>query len=99
MLVEVDEKIRDLEGSTAARELIVRRALEYLDGLAAEGGNDAALSRELAVAYMKVGDVLGNTKLPNLGRQGDALASYHKARQILARLPAAEQQDHATRWL
>jgi tRNA A-37 threonylcarbamoyl transferase component Bud32 len=89
ILFEVDDGIRDLEGSTDARELIVKRALEYLDRLAGETGQDAALARELATAYMKIGDIQGNPQGPNLGRPRDGIASYGKARQILDRLVAA----------
>src|SRR5205085_11974025 len=56
-LFEFHDAIKDLPGATAARELVVRRALEYLDSLAGEAGGDAQLQRELATAYQKVGDV------------------------------------------
>lgn len=98
MLFEVDEKIQHLEGSTAARELIVSRALEYLDDLAAEASDDVALARELSTAYMKIGDVQGNNLVANLGRPQDGLASYAKAKQILERLYALGHRDAVTRW-
>ena len=66
-LFEFHDAIRDLPGSTAARALVVKRALEYLDGLAKESAGDRALRRELAEAYQQVGDVQGNPFMPNLG--------------------------------
>src|SRR5262249_56715700 len=42
-LFEFHDAIRNLPGSTAARALIVKRGLEYLDGLAAESSDDADL--------------------------------------------------------
>ncbi|HJQ23453.1 MAG TPA: protein kinase [Blastocatellia bacterium] len=81
-LFEFHDAIKDLPGSTAARELVVRRALEYLDGLAREAGSDSQLQRELATAYQKVGDVQGNPLFANLGDTDGALASYRKALQI-----------------
>jgi hypothetical protein len=93
LVFELDPRLRDLKGATAARELVVQRALEYLDRLAAEASSDIELEREVALAYMRVGDIQGNSYDPNLGRPDDALASYAKARQILARLP----DDDATR--
>ena len=98
MLFEVDERIQRLEGATAAREVLVSRALEYLDGLADEAGYDPALSRELAAAYVKIGDIEGSTLGPNLGRPQDALISYAKARRILEGLIAAGDHDAAIRW-
>ena len=87
LVFELDPKLRDLKGATAARELVVKRALEYLDRLAAEAGDDVVLEREVALAYMRVGDIQGNLYDPNLGRPEDAFASYAKARRIIARLP------------
>jgi non-specific serine/threonine protein kinase/serine/threonine-protein kinase len=40
-LFEFHDAIQNLPGSTPARELVVKRALEYLDGLAKEAGDDA----------------------------------------------------------
>ena len=98
LLFEVDERIQGLEGATAARELIVSRALQYLDSLSREADDDVGLSRELAAAYMKIGAIQGSIRGPNLGRPRDGIESYGKARQILERLIASGQDDAATRW-
>jgi tetratricopeptide (TPR) repeat protein len=99
LLVELDGKIRDLKGSTPAREWIVSRALAYLDMLAAEDSDDPELGRELARAYMRIGDIQGSSYEPNLGRAKDGVRSYDKARAILARLAAAGHDDPASREL
>ncbi|HVX65717.1 MAG TPA: protein kinase [Bryobacteraceae bacterium] len=78
-LFELHDSIRDLPGSTPARELIVRRALQYLNNLAREAGNDASLTKELASAYERVGDVQGNPRFGNLGDTRGAIESYRKA--------------------
>ncbi len=98
MLFEVDGKIENLEGATEARELIVSRALSYLDGLASDADDDPGLSRELAAAYTKTGDIQGTVLGPSLGRPRDALASYQKAKRLLSRLLAEGHDDAATRW-
>src|SRR5207247_938438 len=54
-------------GSTAARELLLRRATEYLDGLSREAGTDAALRRELAAGYRRLAEVQGVPGVSNLG--------------------------------
>lgn len=99
LLFEVDDKIRSLAGATESREVIVRRALEYLDGLAAESGDDPTLSRELAAAYVKISEIQGNPLVPNLGRPRDALQSCTKARKILEGLSPAERATPSTRWI
>ena len=81
-LFEITPEIENLSGSTRAKELLVVRALEYLDRLSTETADDTALQRELAAAYEKVGDVQGNPFQANIGKMQDALNSYEKARAI-----------------
>ena len=78
-LFDFHDSIADLEGSTPARKLVVTKGLEYLDRLAQDAGDRVDLRRELAAAYMKVGDVQGRPFWPNLGDTAGALASYRKA--------------------
>jgi serine/threonine protein kinase/tetratricopeptide (TPR) repeat protein len=88
-MFEFHDAIKDLPGSTPARALVVRKALQYLDGLAREGAGDASLQLELAAAYQKIGDVQGNHNFANLGDTAGAIASYHKAAAIHEALLAA----------
>ena len=96
-LFEHDKAIANLPGSTPARELLVRRALEYLDGLSHEASDDRSLRRELAEAYQKVGDVQSNPFRANLGDSAGALASYGKALAILAALSAMTSRPVSAR--
>jgi eukaryotic-like serine/threonine-protein kinase len=91
-LFELHDAIERLPGSTAARELIVKRALEYLDSLATEAHGDVALQRELVSAYVKVGNVQGNPNNANLGNTAGALQSYRKAFLIAQRLATSDPQ-------
>ncbi len=81
-LFDFHDKIRDLPGSTEAREMLVNTALEYLDSLSAEAGGDLALQLELAEAYQQVGEVQGNIRAANLGRFGTALDTHRKALRL-----------------
>ncbi|HEX7154618.1 MAG TPA: serine/threonine-protein kinase [Thermoanaerobaculia bacterium] len=81
-LFRFHDEIRDLPGSTRARELVASTALEYLDNLASDAEGDTKLQLELAAAYEKLGDVLGNPRDSNLGRTGDALVSYEKSLRL-----------------
>jgi non-specific serine/threonine protein kinase/serine/threonine-protein kinase len=78
-LFEFHDSIADLEGSTPARKLVVTKGLEYLDKLAQDAGDRIDLRRELADAYLKVGDVQGRPFTPNLGDTAGALTSYRKS--------------------
>ncbi len=92
-LFEVHDAIQNLPGSTKARELLVRRALEYLDSLAAESSGDPALRVELAAAYRRVGDVQGGPNTGNLGNTAAALGSYRKALAIAEALVLDHPSD------
>jgi len=92
-LFEFDEAIKDLPGSTPARSLAVKRALEYLDGLAAEARGDRSLQLEIASAYQKVAEVQGNPMFPNLGDSKGALESSRKALTILETLSRSEPKN------
>ncbi len=96
LMFEIHDSIRDLPGATKARELVVRRALEYLDSLSRESG-DPALQRELAAAYDRIGDVQGFTGAANLEDFSGALESYAKAVAIRESLAAAHPEDPTLR--
>ncbi|HTK29355.1 MAG TPA: serine/threonine-protein kinase [Vicinamibacterales bacterium] len=96
-LFEFHAAIRDLPGATPARRLLVQRAREYLERLAGEAAGDRPLQRELAEAYLKVGDVQGNPYAANLGDTEGAARSYGDARRISAALVAADGTDTAAR--
>jgi serine/threonine protein kinase len=87
---EFHDAIKDLQGATPARELVVRRALQYLDSLSQEAKGDRSLQLELAAAYVKIGDVQGNFNFSNLGDTAGATASYRKAVEILEGSVAAD---------
>jgi serine/threonine protein kinase len=86
LMFEIDDSVKDLQGSTPTRRLIVGRALQYLDSLASEAADNPVLQRELATAYEKIGDIQGNPYYANLGDADGALASYRKALAIREKL-------------
>ncbi|MCC7124950.1 MAG: protein kinase [Acidobacteria bacterium] len=96
-IFEVHDAIANLPGSTAARELLVRRALSYVDSLAAESTADTQLQLELASAYERIGDVQGNPTNANLGDIPAARASYEKALAVAGRVAAADNSSAVRR--
>jgi non-specific serine/threonine protein kinase/serine/threonine-protein kinase len=97
LMVEIYDEIAAVPGTTAARELLARRARDYLDTLASEAGDDLALLRELAAAYTRLGHVQGGVGVTNLGDTAGALASYRQALELRQRLSTAESADAADR--
>ena len=92
-MFELHDSIATLPGSTPARELLVRRALGYLDALAADATDNASLQMELAGAYERIGDVQGLPYRPNLGDTTGALRSYEKALAIADALQRNNADD------
>lgn len=93
LLFDLHDAIRNLPGSTKGRELLLSKALEHLDNLSAESRGNPALERELATAYMRVGDLRGGGVSSNLGDSGGAAKSYRKALEIRRSLAADRPDD------
>ncbi len=94
LLFEISPKIERLPGSVEAREILVKRALEYLDSLSEESQYDQSLRAELASAYEKVGNLQGNIDRPNLSDFAGAVTSFEKARAIRESLPLDSENQY-----
>jgi eukaryotic-like serine/threonine-protein kinase len=92
LIFEIHDSIQDLPGATKARELLIKRALEYLDSLSQESA-DPALQRELATAYERIAFVQGNNASANIADLSGASASYAKGLAIRESLVAANPND------
>ncbi len=93
VLFELHDSMARVPGTTAARELLLRRGLEYLEKLSREAGTNAGLAREVALGYERIGDVQGNIADSSLGRLPAALESFRRADQILDGLLAHDRTD------
>lgn len=80
------DAIADLPGATATREMLVKDALEYLDNLSQDAQDNPSLAQELALTYLKIGNVQGEANRANLGDSAGALVSYRKSVEILESL-------------
>ena len=70
-LFEFHDSLEKIPGTLAARQLILKRALQYLDGLAQESGDDLPLNSDLAEAYDRLGNAhLGRGRLVRGASQG-----------------------------
>jgi eukaryotic-like serine/threonine-protein kinase len=89
LIFEFHDAIEKLPGATPARELVVRRALEYLDRLARDDPRDPALQLELASAYGRLGSIQWTRYYANLGDLAGAEESQRKALAIREAVVAA----------
>ena len=98
LLFELDGAVAPLEGSRAARDLIVRSALAYLRDLAPDADEgDAAFLTELASAWERIGDIQGSPLVPNLGDSAAAMASYAEAIRLRERVVEQSPRDAEAR--
>jgi non-specific serine/threonine protein kinase/serine/threonine-protein kinase len=87
------DAIADLPGATATREMLVKDALEYLDNLSQDAQDNPDLAQELALTYLKIGNVQGETYRANLGDSTGALVSYGKSVEILESLVGKDDKN------
>jgi eukaryotic-like serine/threonine-protein kinase len=92
-LFDFHDSIADLNGATKAREMVVKKAQEYLDRLAQEAGDDRELLWELSTAYLKLGDVQGRPGFSRTGDTAAALKSYEKSLETRRRLAALDPNN------
>jgi non-specific serine/threonine protein kinase/serine/threonine-protein kinase len=97
VLFELHDSIQHLPGSTAARELLVRRALEYLENLSREARGNIDLTHEVALGYERVAVVQGYLGDSNLGQVAAAMENFGKAEQMLAGLVSRRPADSTLR--
>lgn len=82
-IFDLDREIRDLPGSTHARQRLVSMALEYLDGLAAHTRGNVDLTEDLAEGYWRAGRIQGVPVELNLGEPTKAEASLKRADELI----------------
>jgi eukaryotic-like serine/threonine-protein kinase len=98
LLFDIHDSIENLPGATAARKVLVDRAVQYLDSLAQEAAGDPGLQREVASAYERLGDLQDKPQSgsSSLGDEVAAMQSYNKSlnlREKLARTNQANAED------
>ena len=96
-LFDFDAEIRQVPGTTKARQLIVDTALDYLSRLERGAQDDEGVRYEVARAYQKVADVQGMPGQPNLGNPEAGIASYDKSVAMLGMLHRGHPGDDVYR--
>ncbi len=81
-LVDIHDAIAKLPGSTPAREMLVARSLEYLNGLARDAGDDQDMNAYLALGYEKFAELQAGVNSAGLGKSAAALETYRKSQAL-----------------
>lgn len=97
VLFDIYDQIRGLAGASEARRVAATKALQYLDGLYQQSHDDLGLAGELAAAYERAGDILGNIADSSVEGAQTALPPYSKALALRERVAASKPGDAAAR--
>lgn len=99
VIFDLQTKLAALPGTTQVRKDLVATAINYLDALAKDRYADEGLQRELATAYLRIGDIQGNPSKQNLGEFPAALESYAKAERLARALAERQPSGQSQRLL
>lgn len=83
LIFDVHDQINNLSGATEAKRTLIESASKYLAQLTPDAGSDPAFRRELANAYLRLGNVQGQYGAQNIGKPEDALRNYDQAIALL----------------
>ncbi len=92
LLFDVHSALVPLPGATDARRLLLDRAVQFLDGLAADAGDDDALKLELSAGYHQLANVQGNSLSENVGDTAASVASLQKAMWLAEQVRASQPE-------
>jgi eukaryotic-like serine/threonine-protein kinase len=90
LIFDVNDAIRNLPGATPARQVLLDRAVAYLDSVAKDADGQPDLERELAWGYQRFATVQGSSTESSLG---DAKAALLSNRKALAHFEAAAKAN------
>jgi non-specific serine/threonine protein kinase/serine/threonine-protein kinase len=86
LIFKYHDAIANLPNSSPVREMLLKDASAYLDELAQDARGDLTLRREVASAYMKLGDIQGRPHRESLGNTSAAIENYEKATALFEAL-------------
>jgi len=92
MIFEIGDGLRDISGTTATREAMVRRGVEYLNRMQAQspGGE---MQRQLGAAWLKVAELQYDAGRSSLYDTAGARQSLSRSRALLEPLAKANPRD------
>lgn len=93
-IYDLDRVMRDVPGTTRARQDLIAASLEYLEGLGSDVGGDPELAREVGQGYWRIASIQGVQNSFSLGQLDKADASLRKADQMVGIFLKAHPADH-----
>ena len=93
MVFDIHDRIRQLPGSLPARQAIIKLGLDHFDRLAATAGTNPELRKDLAGAYLRMGQVQGSVLGSYTGDTSAALESYRKGAAALEGVTGSVDAD------
>ncbi|MCC7460862.1 MAG: serine/threonine protein kinase [Gammaproteobacteria bacterium] len=93
MLFDLHDELRRIPGTSGTRLMLLEQGEKYLQRLAASPGAPVDVKREVAVAYRKLGAVLGVPGEGTVGRTAAAFAALANSQRLLAGLLRAAPAD------
>ena len=93
MIFDIYEKVRNLPGSLQARQAIIATGVEYLDRMSSRAPGDPSIRRDLAAAYLRMGEVQGSALSAHTGDTAGSLASFRKGISLLASAQGSREAD------
>jgi tetratricopeptide (TPR) repeat protein/predicted Ser/Thr protein kinase len=89
VMFDLHDAVAPLQGSLAARKLIVDRSLLYLDALARDTNASEEVQLDVARGYMRLADILGRDyERASLGQSSEALLRSEQAVAVARRVLA-----------
>jgi tetratricopeptide (TPR) repeat protein len=93
ILFDIHDSIKSLAGSTPARQLAIRKGLDYLEALAGDSRNDPNLQAELAAGYERAGSLTGSLFDSNTEGGRAAAPILERALELRKKVVAARPRD------
>jgi len=93
MIFEIGDGLRDLSGTTVVRESMVRRGEEYLNRMSEQESGGSGMQRQMAAAWLKVGELQYDPGRSSLYDTAGARQSVARSLKLLEPLAKANPRD------
>ena len=93
MIFEIGDGLRDLSGTTATRELMVQRGVDYLNRMSEQDPGGSGMQRQMGAAWLKVAELQYDPGRSSLYDTAGARESLSRSFKLLEPLAKANPRD------